>query len=46
MTVLPKAAIDSMQSPSNCQWHFSQNWNKKFSNLYGNTEDLEEQKQC
>ena len=32
---------DSMQSPSNYQWHFSQNWNKKFHNSYGNTKDPE-----
>ena len=25
MTILPKPSTDSMQSISNCQWHFSQN---------------------
>ena len=30
-------SIDSMQSLSNYQWHFSQNQNKKFHNSYGNT---------
>ena len=35
----PKQSTDSMQSLSNYQWHFSQNHNKKFYNLYGNTKD-------
>ena len=42
MTILPKQSTDSMQSLSNYQWHFSQNWNKKFLNLYGNTKDPEQ----
>ena len=33
----PKQSEDSMQSLSNYHWHFSQNWNKKVHNLYGNT---------
>ena len=28
-----------MQSLSNYQRHFSQNWNEKFYNIYGNTKD-------
>ena len=35
----PKQSTDSMQSLSNYQWHFSQNHNKNFYNLYGNTKD-------
>ena len=31
MTVLPKAIYKSMQFLSNYQWHFSENWKKKFS---------------
>ena len=41
----PKQSTDSMQSLSNYQWHFSQNYNKNFYNLYGNTKDPEEPKQ-
>ena len=47
----PKQFTDSMQSLSNYQWHFSQNQNKKFYNLYRNTKDpnsqshLEKEKQ-
>ena len=38
----PSQSIDSMQSLSNYQWHFSQNQNKKkFFNLYRNTKDPE-----
>ena len=37
----PKQSIDSVQSPSNYQCHFSQNEDKKFHNLYGNTKDPE-----
>ena len=33
--------IGSMQSLSNYNWHFSQNYNKQFHNLYGNREDPE-----
>ena len=33
----PRQSTDSVQSVSNYQWHFSQNLNKKFYNLYGNT---------
>ena len=32
---------DPTQSLSNCQWYFSQNQNKKFKNLYGNTKEPE-----
>ena len=39
MTILPNASTDSMRSPSNYQWHFSQNENKKFHNSYRNTKD-------
>ena len=38
-------STDSMEFLLNYQWHFSQNWSKKFLNLYGDTEDPEEQKQ-
>jgi len=31
-----------VQSLSNDQWHFSQNQNKKFRNLQGNTKDPEQ----
>ena len=41
MTVLPKQSTDLVQSLSNYQWHFSQKWNKKIHNLYGNTRDPE-----
>ena len=34
-----KQFTDSMQSLSNYQRHFSQNWNEKFYNIYGNTKD-------
>ena len=30
-----------MQSLSSYQWYFSQNWNKYFHNLYGNTKKLQ-----
>ena len=30
-----------MQSLSNYQWHFSQNWNKNFHNSYRNTKDTQ-----
>ena len=33
----PKQSTDSMQSLSNYQWHFSQNYNKKIHNLHWNT---------
>ena len=33
--------IDSMQSLSSYQRHFSENQNKQFYNLYGNTKNLE-----
>ena len=39
-TIHPKQSTDSMQFLSNYQWHFSQNWNKNFQKLYGNTKDL------
>ena len=45
MTILPKAIYRFMQSLSNYQWHLSQNQNKKFHNLYGNTKDPEQPKQ-
>ena len=32
-----------MQSLSNHQWYFPQNWNKKFYNFYGNTKDSKQQ---
>ena len=41
----PKQSTDSMQSLSNNQWHFSQDYNRKFHNLYGNTKDPEYPKQ-
>ena len=41
----PKQSINWMQSLSNYQWYCSQNWNKSFHNLYGNTKDLEYPKQ-
>ena len=51
MTVLPKAVYRFIQSLSNYQWHFSQNY-KKSSNLYGDTQktpnnasNLEKEKQ-
>ena len=34
-----KQSPDSMQLLSNYQWHFSQSWNKKLHNSYGNTRD-------
>ena len=40
----PQQSTDSMQSLSNYQGHFSQNHNKKFYNLYGNTKDHEKPK--
>ena len=33
-----------MQSLANYQWHYSQNQNKKFYNLYGSTKDPEQQR--
>ena len=36
-----KRNLDSMQPLSNYQWHFSQDYNKKFHNSYGNTKDPE-----
>ena len=30
VTILPNASTDSMRSPSNYQWHFSQNQKKNF----------------
>ena len=42
MTILPNAIYRfSMQSLLNYQLHFSQNKNKKFHNLHGNTKDPE-----
>ena len=41
----PRQSTDSMQSLSNYQWNFSQNCNKKFQNLYGDTKDSKEPKQ-
>ena len=32
-------STDSVPSLSNYQWHFSQSWNKKLHNSYGNTRD-------
>ena len=40
---ITQSNADSMQSLSNYQWHFSQNQNKKFHSLYGNTKDLNSQ---
>ena len=37
----PKQSTDSMQSLSNYQRHFSQNYNKKFHDFYGKTKDPE-----
>ena len=34
-----------MQSLSNYKWPFSQNWNEKYFNLYGNTKDFKWPKQ-
>ena len=39
MTILPKLPMTIL---SNYQWHCSQNYNKKFHNLYGNTKDPEQ----
>ena len=39
------SSIDSVWSLSNYQWHFSQNYNKKFHYSYGNTKDPEYPKQ-
>ena len=41
MSIQPRQSTDSMQSLSNYEWHFSQNENKKFQNLYGDTKDPE-----
>jgi len=41
----PRQSTDSMQSLTKYQWHFSQNQNKQFQNLYGSTKDPEQQKQ-
>ena len=38
------SSTDSIRSLSNYQWHFSQNWNKKFHILYGSTKDPEQPK--
>ena len=38
-------STDATQSPSNYQWHFSQNYNKKFHNSYGNRRDPEQLQQ-
>ena len=35
----PRQSTGSMQSLSDYQWYFSQNKNKIFKNLFGNTED-------
>ena len=45
ISTLPNTTTDSTKSLSNYQWHFSQNQNKKFHNLYGNTKDPEQPKQ-
>ena len=45
MTTLPNAVYRSNAIPINYQWHFSQNWNKKFHNSYGNTKDPKQPKQ-
>ena len=42
MSILPKQFIDSTQSLSSYQCVFSQNQNKYFQNLYGNTKSLEQ----
>ena len=35
----PRQSTDTIQSLSNYQWHFSENYNKKILNLYGNIKD-------
>ena len=35
----PKQSTESVLFLSNYEWHFSQNENRKFYNLYGNTKD-------
>ena len=40
ITILPKAIYRFNAILTNYQWHFSQNYNKNFHNLYGN-KDLE-----
>ena len=35
----PKQSIDTVQFLLNYQQHFSENYNKNFYNLYGNTKD-------
>ena len=39
--MIPKQSADSMQFLSNYHWHFSQNWNKIFHNLYRSKKDPE-----
>ena len=39
-------STDSMQSLSNYQWHFSQNYNRKLHNSYGNTKTPNNQSNC
>ena len=41
----PRQSTDLMQSLSNYQWHFLQNQNKQFLNLYGSTKYPEYSKQ-
>ena len=45
MTICPRPSADSVQFLLSYQWHFSQNQNKTFFNLYGNTEDPKQAKQ-
>ena len=43
MTILPNAIyrfLSIYRSLANYQWHFSQNYNQKFHNSYGNTKTL------
>ena len=39
MTKLSKAIYRFNAIPIKITWHFSENWNRKFHNLYGNTKD-------
>ena len=41
VTYYQMQSTDSMLSLSNYQWHFSQNYNKKFHNSYGKRKDPE-----